>query len=345
MMFAPQLAKPNGSDNAKMSKSAFSAEVERDTKTGWNIVVLKYSSPGAEKLEARIVPDAGSNLYSLKVGGTELLVQPAEWGVTPSLRYGFPVLFPTPNRVRDSKFTFDGQTYTFAPNERTNFIHGLVHMLPWQSAAPSSDADSASVETFLDWDSRQKGFGSFPIQHRLSLRFALDAHGVKLTFTVQNRDDKRLPFGLGFHPWFQILGSRAETYVCVPAQKHMQAEGLLPTGKLETLDGSPYDLRKPVSLEQLKLDDVYWGLNPDAAPRYEARDKSIRVTLIGSSEFTHMVVYTPAERPFFCMENQTCSTDAHNLHSRGLAKEAHLLIADKGKSISGWVYVKVERTK
>ena len=56
-----------------------------------------------------------------------------------------------------------------------------------------------------------------------------------------------------------------------------------------------------------------------------------------------MVVYTPPGRPFFCMENQTCSTDAHNLYSKGLEKEAHLLIAGQGKKVSGWVYVKVER--
>ncbi len=331
----------------KMTTQGFSAQIERDARTGWNIVVLQYFDPAdpARNLEARIAAEAGSNLYSLKAGGTEILVQPAEWGVTPSLRYGFPVLFPTPNRVRDSKFTFDGHTYTFPANERSHFIHGLVHTLPWQAGTPSVDAKSASVATFLDWDARQKDFALFPIQHRLSLRFRLDSQGVTLTFTVQNRDDKRLPFGFAFHPWFQILGSRAETYLQVPAQKRMEAVGLLPTGKLESLDGSPYDLRTPVSLEPLRLDDVYWGLAPEQPPGYEARDKGIKVSLGGSKEFTHMVVYTPPGRPFFCMENQTCSTDAHNLHARGMERESHLLIADRGKSISGWVYVKVEKTK
>ena len=110
----------------KMDPQLFSAAMERDPKTGWSIAVLKYTDPADAKgnLEARVAAEAGSNLYSFKIGGTELLVQPAEWGTTPSLRYGFPVLFPTPNRVRDSKFTFDGQTYTFPANERTHFIHG-----------------------------------------------------------------------------------------------------------------------------------------------------------------------------------------------------------------------------
>jgi aldose 1-epimerase len=328
-----------------MSKHPFSATVQRDPRTGWNIAVLQYANPSDPKrsLEARIVPEAGSNLHSLKIGDIEVLVQPAEWGTTPSLRYGFPVLFPTPNRVRDSKFTFDGQTYTFPANERTHFIHGLVHKLPWKAGAASADAKSASMETYLDWDSSQPNFKLFPIKHRLSLRFTLDSHGVKLAFTVDNQDTKRLPFGFAFHPWFQILGSRTETYLQVPAQKHMEAEGLLPTGRLTDLAGTPSDLRKPVSLEMLKLDDVFWGLTPKDIPGYEARDIGVEVSLGGSPEFTHMVVYTPPGRPFFCMENQTCSTDAHNLHAKGMEKEAHLLIAGQGKKVSGWVYVKVER--
>ncbi len=329
-----------------MTQHPFSATVERDSKTGWNIGVLKYTDPGDPKrsLEARVVAEAGSNLYSLKIGGTEVLVQPAEWGTTPSLRYGFPVLFPTPNRVRDSKFTFDGANLCI-PVKRANSFY------PWTGSQAALEcgtprqrtAKSASMETHLDWDSSQPDFKLFPIKHRLSLRFTLDAHGVKLAFTVDNQDTKRLPFGFAFHPWFQILGSRAETYLRVPAQKHMEAEGLLPTGKLADLAGTPYDLREPVSLEVLKLDDVYWGLTPERIPGYEARDKGIKVSLGGSPEFTHMVVYTPPGRPFFCMENQTCSTDAHNLYAKGLEKEAHLLIAEQGKKVSGWVYVRVEQ--
>jgi aldose 1-epimerase len=345
LQFSSQAKDKTPSLNTKMNSQLFSAAVERDPKTGWSIAVLRYTDAADVKrnLEARVAAEAGSNLYSFKIGGTELLVQPAEWGTTPSLRYGFPVLFPTPNRARDSKFTFDGQTYAFPANERTHFIHGLVHKLPWKAGAAAADSKSASIETYLDWDVSQPDFKLFPIKHRLSLRFTLDAHGVKMAFTVENQDTKRLPFGFALHPWFQILGTRGETYLRVPAQNHMEAESLLPTGKLVNLAGTPYDLREPVSLESLKLDDVYWGLTPERIPGYELREKGLTVSLGGSPEFTHMVVYTPPGKPFFCMENQTCSTDAHNLYAKGLEKEAHLLIVEKGKKISGWVYVGVER--
>ncbi len=324
----------------------FSYHVEKDATTGWSIVVLKYEDPKdpAKNLEARIAPDAGSNLYSLKVGGTELLVQPPELSLLSGSRYGFPILYPTPNRVRDSKFIFDGITYSFAPNNGKNFIHGLAHSLKWQAGTPSADAKGAKVKTWVDWNPNLSAYKLFPFAHRTSLTYTLDRQGVRMEFSVQNQDQKRLPFGFAFHPWFQILGSRAETYLHVPARKHMESVELLPTGKLEDLDGKPYDLRKPLSLESLKVDDVFWGMSPDKPASYQFRDKGIKVTLAASKEFTHMVVYTPPGKAFFCMENQTCSTDAHNLFAKGFEKESHLLIAEKGKTVSGWVRVKVERT-
>jgi aldose 1-epimerase len=36
------------------------------------------------------------------------------------------------------------------------------------------------------------------------------------------------------------------------------------------------------------------------------------------------VLYTPRGERYFCLENQTCSTDAHNLFDRGFEGESGL---------------------
>ncbi|GAG43851.1 unnamed protein product, partial [marine sediment metagenome] len=59
-----------------------------------------------------------------------------------------------------------------------------------------------------------------------------------------------------------------------------------------------------------------------------------------SDLFTHSVVYTQ-QTGHFCLENQTCSTDAHNLHARGLRKEAHLTILRPGESLTAWIEIVV----
>jgi len=50
-----------------------------------------------------------------------------------------------------------------------------------------------------------------------------------------------------------------------------------------------------------------------------------------------MVVYTQ-QPAFFCVENQTCSTDAHNLYARGLKDISHLLTVRPGSKDTGWVH-------
>jgi aldose 1-epimerase len=321
----------------------FAGQVEQDNRSAMRVVVLRYCNPAqpGSDLEARIAPAAGSNLFSLRRRNIELLHQPEQLGL-PALYYGFPILFPTPNRVKDSRFTFKGRTFQFLPNERSHFIHGLVHSAQWEFADPVVRENSVSVQTFLNWTPEREDFSRFPLVHRLEMTFSLESDGVRLTYTVINHDQSPLPFGIGFHPYFQILGDRSETFLEVPAQAVMESVGLLPTGRLNKLGGSLYDLREPVSLETLNLDDVYSGMVSERPASYESRHARLRVRLKASAEFTHMVVYTPPGKSFFCMENQTCSTDAHNLFSRGLFEEAHLLIASPTQSLSGWVHVRIE---
>jgi aldose 1-epimerase len=328
-----------------MSDTGFSHTVDHDQGTGWSLITLRYRDPKEFRnhLEVRIAPEAGANLHSMRIGETELLVVPKKLSDLRGFQYGVPVLYPTPNLVQNSQFVFDGRAFKFIPNEGLHFLHGLVHSLSWQAAVPWSDSTGAGLVASLDWNQAQPDFPLFPIVHRLSLSFHLHSTGVKFEFTVENRDDKRLPFGFALHPWFRVLGSRAKTWLQVPAQKHMEAIDLFPTGNLTGLESSALDLRHPVSLESLDLDDVYWGMSAHQPAGYTARDEKIKLSLTGSAEFTHMVVYTPKGSPFFCMENQTCSTDAHNLFSRGFEKEAHLLIAEKGELLTGWVRVEVRR--
>jgi aldose 1-epimerase len=70
----------------------------------------------------------------------------------------------------------------------------------------------------------------------------------------------------------------------------------------------------------------------------------MRLRVSGSEECTHMVIYTPQGSPFFCLENQTCSTDAINLHHQGLKEMAHLLELHPGETRTGFTQYAIEYT-
>jgi aldose 1-epimerase len=305
------------------------------------VLTLEHHDPEHPErtLDARLAPEFGANLYSLRVGGRELLRQPPRLADLAGFWYGLALLYPTPNRVRDARLSFEGRTFTFPANDGTRFLHGFACEVPWMSRGPRHEDGSSSAVTWLDWDASQPRFASFPICHRLTVAWRLDAAGLRCDFGVENRDRARLPFGFGLHPWFTVLGDRAQTFLTVAAQAHMEARDLLPTGRLEGLDGSPFDLRRPRPLSDLDLDDVYWGVRGEQPSGFEARDAGLAVTLTASPEFTHMTVYAAPDRDAFCMESQTCSTDAHNLHAQGHEREAHLLVAESGQTLGGWVRI------
>lgn len=305
------------------------SSVDEDAGTGWNVIVLRHGD-----LEARIAPEAGANLFSFKVGGQELLLQPPKLADLAQQRAGMPVLFPTPNRVRDATMTFEGQTFHFKANNQKNFIHGLARDRPW--TVKPLDKGRPSATLVLDWDERQPEWSAFPIKHRLTVTYALAARGLTIGYQVDNLDRRRLPYGFGLHPYFRIPGERKDVTITVPLEQRMEAALLLPTGKLLPVAGTPFDLRRATSLDSLALDDVYFGLTPAARPRFRYAS-GLEITLTASREFTHMVVFTPKGRPLFALEDQTCSTDAVNLWAQGKKRESHLLVVEPGQSGRGQV--------
>jgi aldose 1-epimerase len=317
-----------------MSKTLFSAFVETDSETGQKIVVLQRG--GDSPLAARIAPQSGANLYSLQYEGRELLYVPESLDMLPGFRYGTPVLYPAPNRVAGGKFTFEGRSFDFGLNDGDRFLHGLVHSVPWEFEEPEADEKGAGVLMYLDFSPGNELYRLFGFDHRLNLKFSVDNQGVRFDYTVENRDSLRVPYGVALHPYFIYLGSREQTRLTVPAAGHMEAVNLMPTGNVNPLNGGTYDLTHGRPLSELDLDDVYIGMKPENPATIEYCDAGVKIDLKASADFTHMVVYTQ-QPSFFCVENQTCSTDAHNFYARGLKDVAHLLTVAPGAKATGWI--------
>ncbi|NLD71589.1 MAG: hypothetical protein GX649_02605 [Chloroflexi bacterium] len=316
--------------------SEFEYEYGTHAATGWDAARLtcyqRDASPSLTQIE--IAPDQGCNLLSFRVDEQDYIVALDRDAEEPRL-LGTPILYPMPNRVRDGAFTFGGRTFRFEPNNGPNYIHGLVRDKVWDIDDPVLGQNQASLTARYRTAPGTEAYERFPICNTLEVTFILQPGKLSYRFAVRNEDaEAALPFGLAIHPYFPIIGERSEVRVQVPARAHMAAEDLLPTGDLEPLDGSPYDLRQPRSLEGLDIDDVYWGLTP-SKPQIICFDRIGKVLTLEASElFTHSVVYTPAGQPFFCVENQSSSTDAHNLYARGLEEAAHLTILPPGASLS-----------
>lgn len=305
--------------------------VEQDTSTGWKVYTLT-----AGKTKAVLVPSAGANVQSIVHDGVEYFHQPEELSKLPGVRCGNPILYPTPNRIKGGKFDFQGKTYVFKEGPG-NHIHGLVNAAEFFVESTSAEPDHASATCAIRFAPGTKHGDTFPWEHTFRMKVTVREGVVRWDYEVDNDASGRdLPFGVALHPYIKYQNSRAATFLTVPAKSLMESVKQLPTGKLLDLGGNRLDARKPVSLEGFDSDDVFFGMTTDKPAKVEFRDANRSITFKASKEFTHLVVWTPG-RPYMGIENQTCSTDAHNLTSQGNGDVAHLQICGPGEKRTGWV--------
>src|SRR5262249_24864829 len=105
-----------------------------------------FEGPAVQELKVgntfvRVAPAVGCNVFSLNMDGVEFLQGPTDVKALPSSKpvgdlsaflFGASIMYPSPNRVRDAKFAFEGRSYSFKANAGSNFMHGLVHSVPWE---------------------------------------------------------------------------------------------------------------------------------------------------------------------------------------------------------------------
>ncbi len=122
-----------------------------------------------------------------KCDGVEHMWQadPSVWG------YHAPVLFPHAGSVYGGKLEAKGQVYESKQ-------HGFARLLEHRFVSKTSDT---IVLELTDCEETMK---SWPYRFRLLSTFRLEGETLHHTLTVENRDDEKMPFGIGYHPAYAI---------------------------------------------------------------------------------------------------------------------------------------------
>ncbi|MGI6566820.1 MAG: aldose 1-epimerase [Firmicutes bacterium] len=311
------------------------ALILKDTESGW---------------EGTLVPELGSNLITLRSAqaGIDVLTAPGsqEEFKAKTTGWGFPILMP-PNRIDQGRFTFNGREYVFEINERGKYhIHGLVHDLPWRVAAVSTEG-AASVTTALRSDDHPRVKRSYPHSFELRMTFSLRGARMDITVEAENFGGDPMPFGIGFHPYFNVplspTSSKEQCTVQVPAKKFWELDDLIPTGRRLPVTGDR-DLRQTKALSEVMLDDVFTDLDfTDGESVAEMKDSGAGITVRygAGEEFKHWVVYTgqTLEAPFVCLEPYTWVTNAPNLSLP--AEDTGLIVLQEGETFTGRMWLEI----
>lgn len=327
-----------------MTNALFSSTIEQTADFG-PVVTLEYtpSSETDKPISVSIAPERGSNMFKFTYGEHDIIYTEPELLRDCGFTGNF-VLFPTPNRVKDSTYTWQGKTITQKKNGELRPLHGLVYDEKWQYEEPKLVEDGISITTSLTISIDSPLYESYPFLCTLKLCYILRSGGVTVTYSVTNDGEEEMPFGFALHPYFSRLTGNDNTYISVPAKSWMESpeDTLLPTGKLIDVSGKPYNINTPRPIGELSLDHVYTELTPGHFATIDYRSLGFRVELQTSEEFSHTVVYTGHPNAV-CIENQTCSTDAINLMNSNAYKASHVLMLRPHKIHSGYIYYKISK--
>ncbi len=298
---------------------------------------------------AMVLPQSGFNCWRFTLsqpGGApvEFLAGPADTKALAKggCEFGWPILFPFPNRVAHSEFTFGGKKIRVGPGP-DNAIHGLVHSQPWR-VTNTSTQNGASVTGVTDTDSNPDLKKYWPWPCRLTVTYRLNGLLLFMTAVAENLGTEPMPFGFGVHPYHPLpltpAGKRFDCQIQLPCTQRMElTSDCIPTGRWMT--GQLF--RKLRTIGRAALDDVFGGveLSPDGSA-CKLFDPAIQgmVLMRADNAFPYWVVFAPTNRDVICFEPYTCVTDAFNLHARG---EQHTGFAtlESGKPWRGTVTMSV----
>jgi aldose 1-epimerase len=153
------------------------------------------------------------------------------------------------NRIAKGQFALDGKTYQLALNDGPNCLHGgtvgFDHRV-WKGEQFDS-AQGVSVRfTYISKDGEE----NFPGTLTTTVMYTLtDENELKLEYTAET--DKSTPLNLTNHTYFNLAGSgdilRYVLYLNADEYTPTDA-GLIPTGEIRSVEGTPLDFRKPTEI-------------------------------------------------------------------------------------------------
>ncbi|MBI2954647.1 MAG: aldose 1-epimerase [Chloroflexi bacterium] len=276
---------------------------------------------------ALVIPSLGNNLMSFVASLPSasrlevILGAPAGTMREDAWRWGNPILFPFPNRVRHARYSFEGHLYHLDVNmPEGHHLHGLVCYRPWHVDGVRADDRGAVIRCSFNAEDHPDVLQQYPFPFLLTVAYILSGNSLLCEIEVRNVGSRPLPMGFGLHPYFRVPlapdGSRDECLITIPAERVWQLDAeKLPTGQQVPVPQG-LDFRKPRPLDKVYLDHSYTGLTRDAGQTTcRLIDPRARVEVIGEfgPEFPELVVLAPADRSTVSFEPYSCVTDAINL--------------------------------
>jgi len=310
-----------------------------------DVVRLEDSASGTT---VSILPSVGNIAFELNVKGQNVLRWPFasidEFKAKPAMS-GIPFLGPWANRLDEQAFYANGRRYAFdmeLGNVRGAIpIHGfLTTNTHWRVIEVKADAESAWAKSRLEFFREPAWIKQWPFAHTIDMTYRLRAGALEVQTSIANVSDEPMPVAVGFHPYFQLTDSRRDDWtISVAARTHwLLAPNKVPTGETEPVERI-FPQPAATTLRGFDLDDVFSDLVRDAQGRatMTIAGRSQRLDVAVGHNFRSVVIWSPKDSAFICIEPMAGITDALNLAQKGVYKELQTIAPGGAWQESFWI--------
>jgi aldose 1-epimerase len=190
-------------------------------------------------------------------------------------------LVPYSNRIGYRRFRWRGHDHTTERNfdDNPHSVHGVGWQRPWQVVATGAND--------LGLRLHHPGDAHWPFAFEAEQYFSLEPDALEVRLVITNTDPRPQPVGLGWHPYFP---KRARSRLHIELTDRWESDATqLPTRRV-TQPGIDADV------QHLAFDHCFDGWRGPA----RIRDERLSITL--TSSLDRLVVFTPGDRPYFCVE-------------------------------------------
>ncbi|HEV3326095.1 MAG TPA: aldose epimerase family protein [Puia sp.] len=228
-----------------------------------------------------IVPDKNDNPTDVVLGYDSIgkyVHQPDTYFGAIVGRYG--------NRIAKGQFHLNGKEYTLFTNNGPNSLHGGKKGFDAVVWTLKKQDDSSVQLTYLSKDGEE----GYPGNLQVTVTYSIGGNGLRIEYDAST--DKATVLNLTNHSYFNLNGQGSGTInnhlMRMYASHYTPVDPtLIPTGKIESVEGTPFDFRFPTTIgarvndstnRQIKFGRGYdhnFVLDEPMDPKYHVRTAAI----------------------------------------------------------------------
>ena len=266
--------------------------------------------------QVTLCPQIGAAIARFTWHGHDILRRASDNAINEGLvrQMGVYPLVPYSNRIGQAKLIVGDQTFALRPNfmQEPHAIHGFGWQRAWEVVTRRADSAELHLKHIPDDD------WPFACEATQSVRLSADA--LQLGLVVKNNDQRMMPAGLGFHPYFPLL---PDTHLQSGWKGMWKMDG-------ESLPTEPGPVPSEADFRQLrpvmgwKVDHCFTNWSRRAVLDYP----TYRMQLDASDACRQIVVFAPNDgRNFIALEPVTNINNAFALAGKGVADTGMRMLA------------------